>query len=84
MSDLIHFYILVKVTSNFHKLPNMEFRFSFVDICPLGFSVMESEFVRYERRLIDLSGEIGILNGRMMLYMGEIKVVAKYHRSCTI
>ena len=45
---------------------------------------MESEFVRNERRLIDLSGEIEILNGRMMRYMVEIKVVAKYHRTCTI
>ena len=28
-SDLTHFYILVKVTSNFHKLPNTGFKFSF-------------------------------------------------------
>ena len=46
--------------------------------------VMESEFFRNERRLLDLSAEIEILNSRMMRYTDDIKTVAKYHRTCTI
>ncbi len=47
-------------------------------------AVMESEFYSNERRLLDLSAEIEILNGRMMGYSMDIQIVAKFHRTCTI
>ena len=44
---------------------------------------MEEEFLRNEKALTDLSAEIADMNKRMMLYLDDIKEVAKYHRTCT-
>ena len=44
---------------------------------------MEAEFIQNEKSLVDLSKEIAELNRRMMLYLNDIKEVARYHRTCT-
>ena len=44
---------------------------------------MEDEFLKNEKILMDLSAQIADMNNRMMLYLDDIKEVAKYHRTCT-
>jgi len=45
--------------------------------------VMESEFVRNEKIMIDLGAEITELNLIMLLYVEDIRQVAKFHRTCS-
>ena len=47
------------------------------------FADMEEEFLNNEKILMDLSAQIADMNNRMMLYLDDIKEVAKYHRTCT-
>jgi len=45
--------------------------------------VMESEFIGNEKTLRDLSEQITEMNRVMLLYMNDIKEIAKFHRTCT-
>ncbi len=48
----------------------------------ISLPVMDHEFMQNERSLLEISEKIRILNMRMMLYVTDIQIVARYHRTC--